>query len=158
MPDFPTVDVHERDTIVSNQAVSLSRARDLGIQFLSSILSNNNACEYGGYLTKVARDQIHTLRSATDTSYRPLQDLKSSDPSTVKTAMVEAHLLSSDCGQQFVVVTTDEQIYKVSWHSYSQLVHDLTTVRDELSEHPTHHKEESKARIQADVCESYVKG
>ena len=32
-------------------------------------------------------------------------------------------------------------------HSYSQLVRDLTTRRDDLSEHPTHHKEESKARI-----------
>ena len=27
--------------------------------------------------------------------------------------MVEAHLLSSDCGQQFVVVTADQQIYNV---------------------------------------------
>ena len=91
----------------------MSRARDLDIQFLGSILSNNNACEYGGYLTKVARDQIHTVRSTTDTRYRPLQDLKSSDPSTVKTSMVEAQLLSSNCGQQFVVVTADQQIYNV---------------------------------------------
>ena len=37
--------------------------------------------------------------------------------------------------------------------SCSQLVRDLTTVRDDLSEHPTHHKEESKARIQADVSD-----
>ena len=35
--------------------------------------------------------------------------------------------------------------------SCSQLVRDLTTVRDDLSEHSTHHKEESKAGIQADV-------
>ena len=86
MPDFPPVDVHERDTILRHQAVNLPKARDLDVQF---------------------------LRSATDTRYRPLQDLKSSDPSTVKTAMVEAQLLSSDCGQQFVVVTADQQIYKV---------------------------------------------
>ena len=50
MPDFPPVDVHERDTILRHHAVILSRARDLDVQFLSSILSNNNACEYGGYL------------------------------------------------------------------------------------------------------------
>ena len=35
--------------------------------------------------------------------------------------------------------------------SCRQLVRDLSTVRDDLSEHPTHHKEESKAGIQADV-------
>ena len=61
------------------------------------------------YLTKVARDQHHTVRPATDTRYRPLLDLKPSDPSTVKTAMVEAQLLSSNCGQQFVVITADQR-------------------------------------------------
>ena len=34
MPDFPHVD--ERDTILRHQAVILSRARDLDVQFLSS--------------------------------------------------------------------------------------------------------------------------
>ena len=68
MPDLPPVDVHECDTILHHQAVSLSR---------------------------------------------PLLHLKPSDPSTVKTAMVEAQLLSSNCGQQFVVITADQQIYKV---------------------------------------------
>ena len=38
-------------------------------------------------------------------------------------------------------------------HSCSQLVRGLTTIRDDLSEHPTHHKDESKARIQADVSD-----
>jgi hypothetical protein len=113
MPDQPPVDVHEGDTTLRHQAVSLSRARDLDVQFLKSITSNNNACEYGGYLTKVARDQNHTVRPATDTRYRPLLNMKPSDPSTVKTAMVEAQLLSSNCGQQFVVITADQQIYKV---------------------------------------------
>ena len=62
MPDFHPVNVHERDTILRHQTVILSRARDLDVQFLSSTLSNTNACEYGGYITKVARDQIHTVR------------------------------------------------------------------------------------------------
>ena len=64
---------------------------------------------YGGNLTKVARDQCHTVRPATDTRYRPLLDIKPSDPSTVD----EAQLLISNCGQQVVVITADQQIYKV---------------------------------------------
>ena len=64
-------------------------------------------------ISNVAHDQCHTVRPATDTRYRLLLDLKPSDPSTVKTAMVEAQLLSSDCGQQFVVITANQQIYKV---------------------------------------------
>ena len=43
--------------------------------------------------------------------------------------------------------------WALSLYSCSQLVRDLTTRRDDLSEHPTHHKEESKARIQADVSD-----
>ena len=37
MPDFPPVDVHECDNILTHHAVILSRARDLDVQFLSSI-------------------------------------------------------------------------------------------------------------------------
>ena len=54
---YPPVDVYERDTILRHHAVILSRARDLEVQFLSSILSNNNVSENGGYPTKEARDQ-----------------------------------------------------------------------------------------------------
>ena len=61
--------------------------------FLSSILSNNNACEYGGYLTKVARDQCHTVRPANDTRYRPLLDLKPTDSSIVKIVVITADKL-----------------------------------------------------------------
>ena len=37
-----------------------------------------------------------------------------------------------------------------SWHSCSQLVRNLTRMRNELSNDPTHHLEESNTRIQAD--------
>ena len=39
--------------------------------------------------------------------------MKPSDPSTVKTALVEAQVLSEQCGQQFIDITADQQIYKV---------------------------------------------
>ena len=38
----------------------------------------------------------------------------------------------------------------LSLHSCSHLIRDLTSMRDELSKYPTHHLEESKARIQTD--------
>ena len=43
--------------------------------------------------------------------------------------------------------------WTLSLHSCSQLIRDLTTIQDDLFEHPTHHKEESKERIQADVSD-----
>ena len=64
-------------------------------------------CENGGYLTKIAREQNHTVRQATQAQYRPLLDLKPSDPSRVKTAMIESQRLTSNCGQQFVIIITE---------------------------------------------------
>ena len=85
----------------------LSRARELDVHFMKTIASNNNACEYGVYLTMVTRCQYHTVGPATDTRYISLLDIKPSDPTTVKTTIVKAKLLSSNCGQQFAVATSD---------------------------------------------------
>ncbi len=59
------------------------------MQFMNIIASNDKDCVYGVY-SIVTRSQHHTMRPATDIRYRPLLDTNPpSDPSTVKTAMVE---------------------------------------------------------------------
>ena len=40
--------------------------------------------------------------------------------------------------------------WALSLHSCSKLIHDLTLMRDDLLDNPTHHKEESKARMHTD--------
>ena len=85
----------------------------MDLEFLKSVTANENVAEYGGYLTRVAREQGHVTRPATVTRYRPLIDMKPSDPSRIKTALIEAESLTSDCGQKFVVITADQQLYKV---------------------------------------------
>ena len=85
----------------------LSRAREVDVHFMKTIAINNNACEYGGYLTMVTRGHYHTVGPITDTRYIPLLDIKPSDPPAVKTAIVKAKLSSSNCGQQFAVAISD---------------------------------------------------
>ena len=97
------------------------KCEGVGSAVLKPIANNNNACGYGVYLT-ITRGQYHTVGPATDTRYRPLLNIKSSDPQTVKTAMVKAQLLCSNCGQQFVDATSDQQMYKVWLITYGLLM------------------------------------
>lgn len=113
MLQVPPVNDVDHESLLAHQEVSLSRARELDLDFFKGVSSSDNACEYGGYLTRTARNQSHTVQPATEVRYRPLIDLKPSDPSTVKTAMVEAQRLTSKSGQEFTVLTADQQIYKV---------------------------------------------
>ena len=113
MLDVPPMNAEEEGRLHLNQNISLRRAQELDFQFLKSVTSKDNIAEYGGNITKVAREKNHTVRPATVTRYRPLIDLKPSDPSTVKTAMIEAQALTSDCGQKFVIITADQQLYKI---------------------------------------------
>ena len=65
MLDHSQLDMSKRDILLHSQEVSLLRARELDVQFLNSVLKNDNVCEYGGYLTKISREQNHTVRPAT---------------------------------------------------------------------------------------------
>lgn len=113
MQALPARNPEQHDRTQRCQSTSLARARELDLHFLKSVTTSENVAEYGGYITKVAREQDHVVRPATVTRYRPLIDLKPSDPSTIKTALIEAQSLTSDCGQRFVVITADQQLYKV---------------------------------------------
>lgn len=113
MPALPAVNPTQNAHIQRCQSTSLARARELDLQFLKSVTASENVAEYGGHITRVAREQDHVIRPATTTRYRPLIDLNPSDPSTIKTALLEAQSLTTDCGQQFVVITADQQLYKV---------------------------------------------
>ena len=48
--------------------------------------------------------------------------------------------------------------WALSLHSCSKLIHDLTLMRDDLLDNPTHHKEESKARMRSDSSDRQKQG
>lgn len=110
-PTMLEIPVAEENNLQERAQVSVSRTGALDVQFLKSITSGKE-CEYNGHIAKVAREQHHTIRPATQSRYQPLINMKPADPSTIKTSMHEAKKLTTKCGQFFVVMMADLQIYK----------------------------------------------
>ena len=92
-----------------NQVVAASRARARDFQFLSQILGPNSCPEWNGFNSHLNRDDGHTIIPAT-----PLIDMKPSDPDTMLTAMVGEERLVKSTGQDIVVFTCDQQLYKIA--------------------------------------------
>ena len=87
----------------------MNRARELDLEFLTTVTKYSNVAEYGGHIAKVAREQNQIARPANVTRHRRLMDLTPADPSNIKTALIEGQTITSDCGQNFVVFTADQQ-------------------------------------------------
>lgn len=101
--------------LLCEQNISVRHAQNKDIAFLKDVLSEDTP-EFGGYNTKLSRDQGQTLQPGTKASYQPLIDMKPADPSSMMTMMVEAQRLTQDCEQSFTVSTNDQQLYKIAVH------------------------------------------
>ena len=77
--------------------------------------------EFGGFNTKMAREQGHAIQPASKVMYTPLLDMTPSDPDTMMTAMVQAQKLTNETGQVYTVFTADQQLYRVMSMSYGQI-------------------------------------
>ena len=67
-----------------------------------------------GFNSHLNRADGHTIIPATTCVHTQLIDMKPSDPDTMLTAMVEAERLVKSTGQDIVVFTCDQQLYKVA--------------------------------------------
>ena len=72
--------------------------------------------EYHGYNTKVCREQGHILKRKTSIVYLPLIDKAPSDPATIMSARLKARAVTETTGQEYVVFTADQQLYRVAVH------------------------------------------
>ena len=72
--------------------------------------------EYHGYNTKVCREQGHILNRKTSIVYLPLIDSATVDPATIMSAMQTARAVTETTGQEYVVFTADQQLYRVAVH------------------------------------------
>ena len=61
--------------VLAEQSVIRRRAQDLDFGFLKSIACVPKTPEYDGFNTKLAREQSHSLKSATTVMYTPLIDM-----------------------------------------------------------------------------------
>ena len=116
-PDMPTwAAVHSPLplSILTSQVISAGRAREEDLQFLTEIVSNENTPEFGGYNTRRAREQGHSIKAKTNAVYLPLIDMAPAEPTTMLTAMLEAQRLTNATGQVYTIFTNDQQLYRVA--------------------------------------------
>ena len=102
--------------VLANQMISVDRARETDLQFLSDIISIPNTQEFGGYNTCHAREQGHASKPQTKTVYLPLIDMAHAEPTTMLTVMVEAQQLTNSTGQVYTIFTNDQQLYRIVVH------------------------------------------
>ena len=76
--------------VLAHQAIQLSRSHVLDFDFLKRVIMEPNTPEFGGFNTKLSREQGQSAQPATRAIYAPLIDMTPADPDTMMTAMVQA--------------------------------------------------------------------
>ena len=100
--------------VLCSRIISERRARELDFEFLNEIGNDKNCPEYNGFNTKITREQGQSLKPKTNAIYLPLIDMTPSDPDTMMTALHEAMKLTKARGQERLVFTSDQQLYRVA--------------------------------------------
>ena len=80
--------------------------------------------EFGGFNTKHTWMQGQGLKPRTKAMYTRLIDIAPSDPTTMKSAMLEAKRVTKKAGQAITLFTADLQLYRVGFNvqwAYSEL-------------------------------------
>lgn len=114
MPQLPAASLPEDFQLY--QDVSRRRAEERDFNFFQDILTHDKCPEFNGYNTKLCREQGHTLMPKTKVVYLPLIDKPPADPDTMMTVMVKAQQVSDSVGQEYVVFTADQQLYRIALH------------------------------------------
>ena len=97
---------------------SYDRANDLDFQFFADVQTSNECPEFNGYNAKLCREQGHVLKPKTKVLYLPLIDKPPADPSTIMKAMLNAKAVTEGTGQEFIIFTADQQLYRIAIHVF----------------------------------------
>ena len=100
--------------ILASQVVSINRANRRDFRFMSDIIGDEIIPEWNGFNCSLNRESGCIAKPATTCVYTPLINMKPADPDTMLTAMVEAEKLVKSLGQNIVVLTCDQQLYKIA--------------------------------------------
>ena len=115
MPTYEHHDLPEQLELESKQMVNYSTSVDF--MFLEDIGKSSETKltpEYNGYNNKLALESGRSIKNKTQVWFKPMIDMRPSDPSCIKTAMMLAVRETQESGQQYTVFTADQQLYKVA--------------------------------------------
>ena len=102
--------------MIQSQQVSNSRAEENDLQFLHDTISVRSCPEYSGFNTRLCREQGHAMKPRSNVVYLPLIDSSPSDPQTMMESIMKAKRITAEAGQEHVVYTADQQLYRVALH------------------------------------------
>ena len=85
--------------VLAQQRILVQRSKLHDFNFLRSVAAKPSAPEFGGFNTKLTRMQIQGLKPRSKAMYTPLIDMTPSDPTTMKSVMLEAKRLTKKAGQ-----------------------------------------------------------
>ena len=114
MPHVSTPPLPSDFTMHQDASRKLAAEKDFAC--FKNIPTSWDCPESGGFNTKQCREQGRTLEHKTHIVYLPLIDKAPVDPSTIMTAMVKALHIFENVGQQYVVFTGNQQLYRVALH------------------------------------------
>ena len=93
--------------------ISRGKAECSDFRFLKESATQNNIPDYGGFNNKMKREEGYEIKQKSNIFYQALIDKKPADPSTVLTVMHSVKRTCSKAGQEFAVLTCDQQLYRI---------------------------------------------
>ena len=94
--------------------ISKEKSENWDFNFLKESVTKHNVPDYGGYNNKIKRNESQQNRPKSNIVYLPLIDKRPADPSTVLTTMHSVDLICKESGQEFIVFTCDQQLYRIT--------------------------------------------
>ena len=99
--------------VLAQQRIIVQRSKFHDFDFLRITTTMPSTPEFGGFNTKLTRMQGQGLKPRTKAMYTPLTDMTPSDPTTMKSAMLEAKRLAKKASKATTLFTADLQLYRV---------------------------------------------
>ena len=112
MPDQLSCEKPLSQQLQDQQKNLLKKGRAADFQFIKDILEKPAIPDYGGYNAKLAREH-EVMNEKSSILFTPLINKKPSDKSTIYTAMCTMEETTMKAGQEVVVMTCDQQLYRV---------------------------------------------
>ncbi len=94
--------------------ILVQRAKENDFAFFKDMQIEANCPEYNGYKTSLVRQAGLVPEPKTEVAFLPLIDCLPAHHDTIKTAIVKGLTLVKAAGQEALIFTVDQQLYKVT--------------------------------------------
>jgi len=101
-------------SLLTSQAITKQRALENDFAFLQDIHTESKCPEYNGYNTRLCRQAGMLPQPYTEVAFLPLVDRPPAHHDTIKTAIERGLSLARAAGEDVLIFTADQQLYKVT--------------------------------------------